>query len=224
MPSRGRSATAPTPDLTSLALAILLIGALPLRAMAAPATFAIEPAGSELRFYATSRLMNAEGRFHRFSGRVSLDRDDLASARVTFSVETASIDTANRLRDDHLRSEDFFAAARFPTATFESERVERAAAGVTVMGRLTVRGVARPVAIPVQVEVVDQALRARGEFEIQRTAFGIAYQSRLNPIGDIVRVVFTFAGRPVPAGGALPPRKDGAATTSATSYLRRSTA
>ena len=205
-----------------------MLAVLPPRAVAAPATFAIEPGGSELKFYATSRLMNAEGRFHRFRGRVSLDRDDLTTARVTFSVETASIDTANRLRDDHLRSEDFFAVTRFPTATFESDRVERAAAGVSLVGRLTMRGVTRPLTIPVQVETIpvrveigDQALRAKGEFEIQRTAFGIAYQSRLNPIGETVRVVFTFLARPVDPRGALPPLREYAITTVATSDSSR---
>ncbi|HEY3066484.1 MAG TPA: YceI family protein [Methylomirabilota bacterium] len=219
-PSRGPSATAPTPKL--IALALLLVLALPLGAAAAPTTFVVEPTGSELKFFATSRLMNAEGRFHRFSGRVTFDRENLADARVTFSVETASIDTANRLRDDHLRSDDFFAVARFPTATFESERVERASAGVTVIGRLTIRGVTRPLTIPVQVEVTEHTLRARGEFEIQRIAFGVAYQSRLNPVGDVVRVVFTFAGRAVSGGASSPPPRGGAPAIVATSDSGRS--
>jgi polyisoprenoid-binding protein YceI len=199
MRSRRPWPPARAPDLIAFALAFVVLAALPVRAAATPATFAVDPAGSDLTFYATSRLMN--GRFHRFHGRVSLDRDDLATARVTFSVETASLDTANRLRDDHLRSDDFFAVARFPTATFESDRVQRAATGVTVAGRLTIRGVTRPITIPVHVELTEQTLRAKGEFEIQRTAFGIAYQSRLNPVGDAVRVVFDFSGRPVQAGG-----------------------
>jgi polyisoprenoid-binding protein YceI len=196
-------ATARAFDLSVLALAVVMLAALPARAVAAPMTFAIDSAGSELAFHATSRLMNAQGRFHRFHGRVSLEGDDLAAARVSFSVETASLDTANGLRDDHLRSEDFFAAARFPTATFDSDRVERTPGGLTVAGRLTIRGVTRPITIPVQVEVSAQMLRAKGEFEISRSAFGIAYQSRLNPVGDIVRVVFSFSGRPVRAGATL---------------------
>jgi polyisoprenoid-binding protein YceI len=197
-----RWATTQAPDLIVRALAIVMLAALPAGALAAPTTFALDPGGSDLAFYATSRLMNAQGRFHRFQGRVSLDRDDLTTARVTFSVETASLDTANRLRDDHLRSEDFFAVARFPTATFESDRVERSPGGLAVAGRLTIRGVTQAVSIPVQVDVTDQTLRAKGEFELQRTSFGIAYQSRLNPVGDIVRVVFNFSGRPVQAGAS----------------------
>jgi len=195
-------ATARAPDLIAIALAIVMLAVLPARAVAAPTTFAIDPAGSELGFSATSRLMNAQGRFHRFHGRVSLDRHDLTTARVTFSVETASLDTANGRRDDHLRSEDFFAAARFPTATFESDRVERTPGGLNVAGRLTIRGITRVIDLPVQVDVAEQTLRAKGEFEIQRTAFGIAYQSRLNPVGDIVRVVFNFSGRAVQAGAS----------------------
>jgi polyisoprenoid-binding protein YceI len=175
---------------------LLLGGAILLdAAMVAAATFTIDPAASELRFHATSRLQSADGRFHRFGGQVTVEPDDLTTARLTVTIDMASIDTASRRRDDHLRSEDFFAVGRFPRAVFQSERVEASGASATVVGRLTIRGVTRPVAVPVHVELDDDAVLARGEFEIRRMDYGVSYQSRLNPVGDVVRVVFTFIGR-----------------------------
>jgi hypothetical protein len=55
--------------------------------------------------------------------------------------------------------------------------------------------VTREVAVPVDVEVSDSTLVARGAFDLRRTDYGITYTSFMNPIGDVVRVAFTFRAR-----------------------------
>src|SRR5437867_12648532 len=82
--------------------------------------FRVQPEASEVTFKATSRLMNADGRFHRLAGEVVVDPKDSNTARITLSIEAASIDTGIGRRDDHLRSADFFDARQVPTITFES--------------------------------------------------------------------------------------------------------
>jgi len=156
----------------------------------------IDPADSAVTFKATSRVTNADGRFHRFAGEVSLDPRDPTTARVSITVDAASIDTANGKRDNHLRSQDFFWVERYPTIAFESVRVASGPGGMAVVGRLTVRGVTREIAVPVTVEVAADRFVARGEFDIKRTDYEINYQSFLNPVGDVVHVAFVFRGRP----------------------------
>jgi polyisoprenoid-binding protein YceI len=173
----------------------LLPGGFARPAAAEPVRFRIQTEASQLTFQATSRLTNADGKFHRFRGEVLADPKDLATARVTLAVESASIDTNITRRDNHLRSEDFFHAERYPTITFESIRVEPAGRRLTLVGRLTVRGVTREVAVPVDVEVGDSTLVARGAFDLRRTEYGITYNSFMNPIGEVVRVAFTFRAR-----------------------------
>jgi polyisoprenoid-binding protein YceI len=157
--------------------------------------YAIQTEASELGFRATSRLMNADGRFHRFRGDVALDPRDLATARISLSIEAASIDTGIGLRDTHLRSADFFDVERFPTITFESLRVEAAGRRATVTGRLTVRGVTHEIAVPVDVAVSDVALVASGELVLNRRDYGMVYNSIVNPVGNEVRVSFTIRAR-----------------------------
>jgi polyisoprenoid-binding protein YceI len=166
-------------------------------AQAGPVRYRIQPDASDVTFQATSRLMNADGRFHRLSGEVVADPKDFRSARVSLSIEAASLDTGIGMRDNHLRSEDFFDVKQFPTITFESARVEGSGGRVTVVGRLTVRGVTREVAVPVNVNMTDTALAASGELVVNRRDFGLSYQSVLNPIGNDVRVAFTFRARAV---------------------------
>ena len=190
----GRAAASPRLILApviALVAATLVIS----HAMADVRRYAIQTEASELGFKATSRLMNADGRFHTFRGEVAVDPRDLATARISLSIEAASIDTGIGLRDTHLRSTDFFDAERFPTITFESQRVEAEGRRATVTGRLTVRGVTREIAVPVDVAVSDVALVASGELVLNRRDYGMVYNSIVNPVGNEVRVSFTIRAR-----------------------------
>jgi polyisoprenoid-binding protein YceI len=177
----------------ALTLGLLLAAAAPLHAEVT--RFRIQPEASELTFHATSRLMNADGRFSRFAGDVTVDPADFKTARVTVSVEAASLDTGIARRDRHLRSEDFFEVEKFPAITFDSLRVEGAGRRLLVVGRLTLRGVAREVRVPVDVSVEGNRLEARGQFDVKRTDHGMTYDSVVNPVGDRVRIEFAFRGQ-----------------------------
>lgn len=157
--------------------------------------FRVQPEASEITFRATSRLMNAEGHFSRFSGEVIVDPAVLTSARISLSIDTASLDTGIEMRDRHLRSGDFFDAERFPTVVFQSVRVEASGRRATVVGRLSLHGVTREIAVPVDVQISDAALVASGEFIVNRGDYGMTYNSFLNPIGNEVRIAFTFRAR-----------------------------
>jgi polyisoprenoid-binding protein YceI len=162
---------------------------------AEPLRFRIQPEASEITFRATSRLMNAEGRFARFSGDVVADPSVPAGARISLTIDAASLDTGIERRDNHLRSSDFFDVDRFPTVTFQSVRVEAAGRRATVVGRLTLHGVTREIAVPIDVQVTSSALVASGEFIVNRGEYAMNYNSFVNPIGNEVRVAFTFRAR-----------------------------
>jgi polyisoprenoid-binding protein YceI len=177
---------------TALVLAALV---LPRAAGAQPLRFRIQPEASEITFRATSRLMNADGRFSRFSGDVVVDPAALTSARISLTIDAASLDTGIEMRDKHLRSSDFFEVERFPTVTFQSVRVEAAGRRATVVGRLTLHGVTREIAVPIDVQISTTALVASGEFIVNRGEYAINYNSFVNPIGNEIRVTFTFRAR-----------------------------
>lgn len=187
-----RSSRAGRRILTALVLAAL---ALPPAVEAQPLRFRIQPEASEITFRATSRLMNADGHFSRFSGDVMVDPAVLTTGRITLTIDAASLDTGIEMRDNHLRSSDFFDATRFPTVAFQSVRIEAAGRRATVVGRLTLHGVTREIAVPIDVQITNTALVASGEFIVNRGEYGINYNSFLNPIGNEVRVAFTFRAR-----------------------------
>jgi polyisoprenoid-binding protein YceI len=164
-------------------------------AAADPTRFRIQPEASEARFKATSRLMDAEGTFARLAGEVAVDPKDPATAKISVTIEAASIDTGIGMRDKHLRSADFLDVARFPTIKFESQRVEVTGRKAMVTGQLTLHGVTREIVVPVEVQLSAVALVATGELVLNRRDYAINYSSSWNPIGDSVRITFTFRAR-----------------------------
>ena len=73
--------------------------------------------------------------------------DDLAASSVHVGMDAASIDTGQEMRDNHLRSGDFFDAENFPTIEFVSTRIEPDGDDYAIHGDLTIRGVTRPVVL-----------------------------------------------------------------------------
>lgn len=64
------------------------------------------------------------------------------------TLRTASLDTKIAKRDEHLRSDDFFASEQYPVISFTTDKIEADSRGVAVSGTLTVRGESRPLAFP----------------------------------------------------------------------------
>ncbi len=93
------------------------------------------------------------------------------TARVVVAMPTLAGENVDLVA--HLRNADFFDVEKFPTATFELTGFR----GDSATGRLTIKGVTRPVTLPVKVETTATGLRLRGTASVDRTRFGIRYNS-----------------------------------------------
>src|SRR5262245_50099708 len=116
------------------------------------ATWELDPAHSSISFGIRHLLISkVRGHFNTFTGKAVGDPATPAQAVIEATVETASIDTANQKRDDHLRSPDFLDAAKFPTMTFKSKKIDSAGPGkAKVTGDLTLHGVTKEVVLDVE--------------------------------------------------------------------------
>ena len=156
--------------------------------------YSIVPQKSQFQFKGYSLLANALGTFHRFSGEIVADAQQLNASHVRFAIEAASIDTANARRDQHLRSKDFLFVELYPTITFTSTVITRDGLKYVVQGDLEMRGVTKRITIPVTVEQRQDEIMVQGSVSLNRRDFGIQYNAFFNPVQDTVDITFTIVG------------------------------
>jgi polyisoprenoid-binding protein YceI len=136
----------------------------------------LDPARSQVRLRSKSMwgMVSVKGAFGQVAGAAVITRDGEVSGTLT--VGAASLDTRNKKRDDHLRSADFFDAARYPDITFTLDRVQPSGQGVTVTGSLTVRGQTRPLSFGAAVSSSGgDELRLEAEVQVNRGDFGLSW-------------------------------------------------
>ena len=182
-----------------IALALLLAPALVAATPAsAPERFVRDVAHSQLNFVAESRLLSAHGTFQKWDAEIMFDAANVEATSLKINIDATSIDTRIERRDAHLRSNDFFATDSFPTITFVSTFVNNAGENgrLRITGDLTVRGKTKRITIPARLNFFDaqnQMGRVTGEFTIDRTDFGVSFNSPVNPIENEVKVQFDVA-------------------------------
>ena len=162
-------------------------------------TLAIDKAHSEVLFQVRHLVTRVRGRFTDFGGTVDFDPAHPESSGIAFTIDAACVDTAAPDRDQHLRSDDFFAVDKFPTISFVSARVTKKSDEIfDVAGTLTIHGVAKEVTLPVVYlgDATDPWGTARVGFEteltINRRDFGLLWNAALETggflVGDEVKI------------------------------------
>ena len=112
----------------------------------------LDAAHSEVGFKVKHMMITSvSGSFEKFDVKAESDGNDFGAATIDFTAEVASISTGNPDRDNHLKSPDFFDAAKYPDLKFHSTKILRENnSNLIVHGDLTIRGVSRPVALDVE--------------------------------------------------------------------------
>lgn len=136
---------------TSLVAAIVSL-VLILPAAAESESWNIDSAHSSAQFSVRHLgISTVRGAFTKLSGTVQYDPSNLAKTTIDATIETASVDTRVEMRDNDLRSPNFFDAGKYPTLTFKSKKVEEAGPGkLKVTGDLTIHGVTKEVTLDVE--------------------------------------------------------------------------
>lgn len=105
-------------------------------------TYTIDASHAEIGFSIRHLgLSKVKGKFDTFTGSLSVDGSTLVGADAT--VQATTVNTSDKKRDDHLRNEDFFNVAKFPSVTFKATKVD----AKTITGDLTILGKSQPVTL-----------------------------------------------------------------------------
>src|ERR1700712_4480658 len=96
-------------------------------------------------------IATVRGTFKEFEGTLEIG-DDLATAKAYGKVKTASVDTNEAARDEHLRNSDFFDVEKYPEITFESTKIEAIDEdSLKILGNLTINGTTNEVELVAEV-------------------------------------------------------------------------
>lgn len=161
-------------------------------------TFIIDKAHSEATFQVRHLITKVRGRFSDFEGSIGFNEAHPDQSSASFVIKAGSIDTNEPDRDNHLRSNDFFAVDQHPAITFKSHSVKPIGPSrFDVTGDLTIRGITKVVTLPVSYmgTATDPWGKQRAGFEtevvLNRKDFGLNWNAALEAggflVGDEVR-------------------------------------
>jgi polyisoprenoid-binding protein YceI len=158
------------------------------------ATYKIDPAHSEINFKVKHLMItNVTGGFTKFDATLESDAADFSDAKISFEADIDSISTHNEQRDTHLKSEDFFAAEKFPKLSFVSKSFTRKGEDAyTLTGDLTIRDVTKTVDLDVEYggTMTDPWGQVKAGFEINgkinRKEFGLGWGAVTEAGGVVV--------------------------------------
>ena len=181
----------------TVAMLALLVGLA--GAASAADTWTVDKAHSTVTFKIKHLMSKVTGSFGDFDGTITTDFANLGASGVSFTIQAASIDTANADRDKHLRSADFFDVEKFPAITFTSSKITKTGDNTfAVTGTFTMHGVSKEITLPVTFlgAAQDPWGNTKAGFEIattlSRTDYGIVWNKALETggflLGDEVEV------------------------------------
>ncbi len=175
-----------------LALGLLAFGLFAHTAFGAD-RYAIDPVHTLLGFSVRHLMINnVRGKFTDFSGTIVYDEGDITHSSVGLTIKAASIDTGVSMRDNDLRSPNFFDVAKYPTISFQSRRIEKRGDTYVAVGALTMHGVSKEIEVPISFngKIKDpwgkDRIGIEGSLTLNRRDWDLTYSKAMDNGGLIV--------------------------------------
>ncbi|GGI28819.1 YceI family protein [Pedobacter mendelii] len=153
-----------------------------------PVAYTVDAAKSTITWIGKKVTGSHNGTIALQSGTLNVDGKKVTGG--TFTIDMASLKDADGSAklEGHLKADDFFGVAKFPTSTFVITKVAGSGTNLTVTGNLTIKGISKPLSFPATVAVnADGTVSAlAGKITVDRTKYDIRYGSKsfFDSIGD----------------------------------------
>ncbi|MEO6038675.1 MAG: YceI family protein [Saprospiraceae bacterium] len=155
----------------------------------------LDPGHSKVGFTVSHHMISEiDGYFKKYEAKFTASKDDFSDAVFELTVETASLNTENEMRDGHLKGEDLFDVAKFPTLTFKSTAFTKIIGDhYKLTGDLTIKGITQPITLDVWLvgpeknergQRLEIGVKAIGK--LSRNAFGVGKNLPVMMVSDEV--------------------------------------
>jgi polyisoprenoid-binding protein YceI len=121
--------------------------------------------GYAIKFSGTS----VEGSFAKMTGDLAFDEANIEASKFSVSLDVASINTGNGIKNKHAKNEKWFNAKQFPSINFTSSKFSKTASGYQVEGTLNLHGMQKPITIP--FTFANNTFK--GSFSVNRMDYGV---------------------------------------------------
>jgi len=145
-------------------------------------TWKLDKAHAKLGFSITHMLVSeVEGSFKNFDINVNVTKEDFSDASIELTADINSIDTQNEMRDAHMKRDDFFDHAKYPTMSFKSTAFNKAGENkYELKGDFTLHGATKPITLEVKARIGKHPMNGstiagfKVTGSIKRSDFGLA--------------------------------------------------
>ena len=139
-------------------------------------------------------ISTVRGAFTKVSGSAQYDPSNVSKTSIDATIDASSVDTRVSMRDEDLRSPNYFDVAKYPTITFKSKSVQAAGEGkLKIVGDLTIHGVTKEVTLdadgpsaPVTDPKGNSHVGASASTNVNRKDFGVGGSS--NMVGEDITI------------------------------------
>ena len=196
-------------------LALVAVLSLALASRAELVSYKIDSVHSSAGFTLRHLVSKFSSSFTKVSGTVNFDAAAPEKSSVEATVEIASVSTANEKRDNHIKSPDFFDAAKFPSATFKSKSFKKTGENTfAVTGDLTIKDVTKEVVLNTELLATGPGMGGatltgwEAKTTIKKSDFGLAGPAMLGKVlGDDVALTLSVEASHKPDAPATPAAK-----------------
>lgn len=149
---------------------------------------------SSVIFIAKNLGMKVSGKMAGMKVTGNYDDENIFASRFVGTIDVSTIDTQITMRDNHLKSNDYFDVNKYPIITFKSKEIAEAGSSLKAVGDLTIKGVTKEVAIIFTVQKTgDKKHTLVGNVTIQRKDFDLGGNATVIMADTIqVRIIAVF--------------------------------
>ncbi len=140
--------------------------------------FVVDAKNSAVSFTIKNFGIDVNGSIKIMGGQVEFNEKQPEKSIFKITLDAKSINTSNKIRDEHLMQSEFFDAVKFPVISFISKQISKTSSGYLLNGTLTIRAKSQPVSIAfTNTKGTSKVNNLSGTFTINRLDFGVGEKS-----------------------------------------------
>ncbi len=144
--------------------------------------------GSSIKFVIKNFGTNVDGSFKGLQGKINFDAANPGASSINISADANSINTGIKMRDTHLRKEEYFDVAKYPRISFTSSKITAGSApgSFQATGKFTIKNITKDISFPFTAESSNGGILFKSSFKINRRDYGIGGNSAV--MSDFVTI------------------------------------